>query len=357
MPAHPPRKPDFGRLRKALLRQGEPDALPLIELLVDREIAEAVIGERIPHAAPGDARALKEEHDRLIRFWYTTGYDYITVQADVPMPRRQLAADDTALLRHDQRHWDDENVGLIMSWEDFERFPWPRAEDVDWSGVEYTSRNLPEGMQMIFLGPGGQFENLAELMGLTPLALAVHDNPALVEAVAAKVQEMEESLYAAAAEIPNVGALWLGDDLGYKTSTVLSPAHLRRFVFPAQKAMAAIAHAHDMPFLLHSCGNLERIMPDLIDDVGIDAKHSFEDVIIPVTEVKKRWGSRVALLGGVDMDFLCRRSEEEVRDYTRRVIAECAPGGGYALGTGNTVANYIPVNNYLAMVEEGLRAG
>jgi uroporphyrinogen decarboxylase len=51
--------------------------------------------------------------------------------------------------------------------------------------------------------------------------------------------------------------------------------------------------------------------------------------------------------------MLCRGTEEEVRAYTRRVIEACAPGGGYALGTGNTVANYIPVQNYLAMVEEG----
>jgi uroporphyrinogen decarboxylase len=152
--------------------------------------------------------------------------------------------------------------------------------------------------------------------------------------------------------MPNIGALWLGDDLGYKTSTILSPRHLRQFIFPVQKKLAAIAHAHNMPFMLHSCGNLERILPELIEDVGIDARHSFEDAIIPVGESKRRWGDRIAILGGVDMDFLCRSTEDEVRAYTRRVIEECAPGGGYALGTGNTVANYIPVRNYLAMVQE-----
>jgi uroporphyrinogen decarboxylase len=29
------------------------------------------------------------------------------------------------------------------------------------------------------------------------------------------------------------------------------------------------------------------------------------------------------------------------------------PGGGYCLGTGNSVANYIPLDNYLAMLDEG----
>ncbi len=64
-----------------------------------------------------------------------------------------------------------------------------------------------------------------------------------------------------------------------------------------------------------------------------------------------------ALLGGVDMDVLARGSEDQVRAYTRRCIEGCAPGGGYALGSGNTVANYIPVANYLAMLDEGWKVG
>jgi len=39
----------------------------------------------------------------------------------------------------------------------------------------------------------------------------------------------------------------------------------------------------------------------------------------------------------------------------RRTLAVCQPGGGYCLGTGNSVANYIPLDNYLAMLDEGRR--
>jgi uroporphyrinogen decarboxylase len=91
--------------------------------------------------------------------------------------------------------------------------------------------------------------------------------------------------------------------------------------------------------------------------VQIDAKHSYEDTFLPVTEACRRYGDRVAILGGVDMDFLCRAMPEEVRAYVRHVIDGCGPGGGYALGTGNTVANYVPVENYLTMLDEGRRYG
>jgi uroporphyrinogen decarboxylase len=159
------------------------------------------------------------------------------------------------------------------------------------------------------------------------------------------------------AGMDRVGALWLGDDMGFKTGTLISPDCLRRYVFPWQKKLVEITHAHGLPFLLHSCGNLRGIMEDLIEEVGIDAKHSFEDVIMPVTEAKALYGDRIAILGGVDVNMLCQSTEEEVRAYVRNVLNHCMPGGGYALGTGNSVANYIPLKNYVAMLDEGRQHG
>ena len=94
---------------------------------------------------------------------------------------------------------------------------------------------------------------------------------------------------------------------------------------------------------------------DLIDDVKIDARLSFEDVIEPVIEAKQRYGDRIALLGGIDLDFLCRADEAAVRRRVRATLDACHAGGGYCLGTGNSVANYIPLDNYLAMLDEGRR--
>ena len=96
-------------------------------------------------------------------------------------------------------------------------------------------------------------------------------------------------------------------------------------------------------------------MDDLIDDVQIDGLHSFEDTIKSVSETKQRYGHRIAVLGGIDVDFLCRSDEAAVRRRTRRTLDECQPGGGFCLGTGNSVANYVPFDNYLAMLDEGRR--
>ena len=97
-------------------------------------------------------------------------------------------------------------------------------------------------------------------------------------------------------------------------------------------------------------------MEELISEVGIDAKHSFEDTIERVEDAKKSYGRHIAVLGGIDVDFLCRATEEQIRLRTRRTIESCQPGGGWCLGTGNSVANYIPLDNYLAMLDEGRRS-
>jgi uroporphyrinogen decarboxylase len=128
---------------------------------------------------------------------------------------------------------------------------------------------------------------------------------------------------------------------------------MREFVLPGHKLMAQMSHAAGRPYLLHSCGDLSAIEQDLIENVGIDAQHSFEDTIVSVIDFKRQYGDRIAALGGIDMDFMCRASEGQVRQRVRDTLAACMPGGGYCLGTGNSVANYIPVDNYLAMLDEG----
>jgi hypothetical protein len=53
----------------------------------------------------------------------------------------------------------------------------------------------------------------------------------------------------------------------------------------------------------------------------------------------------------VDVDLLSRGTEENVRRRTRQILDACAPAGGYACGSGNSITNYMPTGNYLAMIE------
>jgi uroporphyrinogen decarboxylase len=64
----------------------------------------------------------------------------------------------------------------------------------------------------------------------------------------------------------------------------------------------------------------------------------------------ERWGERIAILGGIDLDFVCRSTPAEVHARSRAMLERSATRGGYALGTGNSVPEYVPVENYFAMI-------
>ena len=137
---------------------------------------------------------------------------------------------------------------------------------------------------------------------------------------------------------------------------MMSPGFLRKNVLPWFRKYAVLAHERGKTYWYHCCGNVLNVMDELIDDVHIDAFHSFQDVIIPIGDFVRRYGGHVAALGGVDMDPLARLDEPALRQYVRNILQECMPGR-FALGSGNTVANYIPVQNYLAMVDEARHWG
>jgi uroporphyrinogen decarboxylase len=176
------------------------------------------------------------------------------------------------------------------------------------------------------------------------------DDPVLVRDLFDAVGERLVRYYEICAKFETVGALISNDDWGFKTSTMLSPADLRRYVFPWHKKIVKTIHSAGTPAILHCCGNLEQVMDDIIDDLGYDAKHSFEDVIMPVEEAYEKWGSRIAILGGIDVDFMCRSTPGQVEQRCRAMLARTDKKGGYALGTGNSVPEYVPYDNYIAMI-------
>jgi uroporphyrinogen decarboxylase len=220
--------------------------------------------------------------------------------------------------------------------------------------MDWYSEHVPEDMCIIAGGLFGHFaEYLTWLMGYETLCYALYDQRDLVQAIADRILALSVATMKHTLQFERVKIVWGSDDMGFRSGTLISPADLREFVLPGHKRMAQMCHDAGRPYILHSCGNLSTIMEDLINEVRIDGRHSYEDTIELVTIAKQRWGNRVALLGGIDLDFLCRGTEEQVRRRVRDTLDTCMPGGGYCLGTGNTVANYVPLENYLAMMDEG----
>jgi len=368
--------PNCEEFKELLLgeRKSVSSRIPFIELFMDGEIMQEVATKYlgldwIPTADIDEARSKEKKRKEVLRrlefsieCWYRLGYDYMWLRpmadARVVFPTRHRTAADTAELSKGERSWTEEGTAMITSWEDFENYDWPNTEELDYWMFEEAPHLFPEGMGYLVCPSSGFLEiPLNRILGYENLARLMYKKPDLVEAVFKKVGETLYAWYQGLLERELDGLLgfFQGDDMGFKKQTLVSPDFLRKHVLPWHKRLAELAHDNDLVYVLHSCGNLEEIMEDLIEDVGIDAKHSFEDAIIPVTEFSDKYGDRITPLGGVDMDKLARMEEGRLRRYVSGILDHCVGNGPYALGSGNSVANYVPVENYLIMLDEGLK--
>jgi len=344
MAARLKREPDFEQFLKVLWRSGRPDYLPFYEHIASPGFITRRTG------TPFDKMSVDDpDYWRIyVDFWLGMGYDCVPMEIPLncPLPQGSGGLSEGSEARL-----------VIRNLQDYENYPWPEeTAAIEFKHFETVADLLPEGAKIVGGVCAGPYEWVSQMMGTIGLAYALADAPELVELVFRKIGALHHSAVRQLASMDAIGALRQGDDLGFKTSTFLSPDLLRRHVFPIYSEMVAEAHRAGKPFILHSCGNLDGVYEDLIEDCRIDAKHSFEDAILPVAEFKRRYGDRVTALGGLDVDVICRSTEEEVRVYARRNIEECFRDGCWALGTGNSLTDYMPVDNYIAVLEEGMSA-
>lgn len=356
-------QPDFDRFRRHMKRQSAPGPVPVAEFFADAAIIERMTGEKFPTGtgegfldwsalSKVDEKEIGEKVIGLItRFCCQVGLDYTYVELDPGLSFAECVSFSDVKEGERGTWWHVGSQGPIQSWRDFERFPWPNPQALDFRMLDFCQRVVPEDMQ-IFVTLSGVFDLTSWSMGLENFAIALHEQLDLVEAIVARVSDILAYQVETAIQYERVGGIWLGDDLGFHSGTFIRPEMLRQMILPQHQRLVDLAHREDKLFFLHSCGNLESIMPDIIG-MGVDAKHSFEDKILPVEQAYQRWGRQIGIVGGLDMDLMARGSETEVRRRTREILDVCGLQGGYALGTGNSVADYVPVKNFQAMLDEG----
>ena len=329
-------KPEFENLLKVLNRE-VPNRATLFEFFLNEPFYEKLAGPEV--AKDGDWGQL---NPMLVDAFKNAGYDYVTVSgSEMVFEVGEVEKKETISL----------NAGSVIRDRDsFEAYCWPEPEACDYSRLEKATDMLPDGMKLVVYGPGGVLENVISLAGYEALCFMLIDNPDLARDIFDAVGRCLVRYYQICASYDSVGAVISNDDWGFKTQTMLSPADMRRYVFGWHKRIVETIHAAGKPAILHSCGKLDEVMDDIIDDMKYDAKHSFEDVIMPVEQAYDRWGERIAILGGIDLDFICRCSPEQIRKRCKAMLVKTETRGGYALGTGNSVPEYVPYENYLAMI-------
>ncbi len=331
-------QPDFENLLK-VIKGKIPGRPTLFEFFMNDRVIEKLTGEK------EDNSTKFAPFKRFIKAFKNAGYDYTTISA---WRTNTLTFTKGEMAKKASHSLNSGNV--ITDRPSFDDYQWPDPGQGDYDLYYQLKDYLPDGMKLIASSNGGVLENVIDLVGFENLSLLYMMDEELTTEIFDAVGSRLLRFYEIVAPVETIGACIVNDDWGFKNQTMFHPDFLRRWVFPWHKKMVAAIHKAGKPAILHSCGQLKAVMDDVIDDMNYDAKHSFEDQITPVEEAIKLWGKRIAILGGVDMDFLARNTPEAIVERSKTLLEIQKNRGGYALGSGNSIPEYIPDENYLAMI-------
>ncbi|MCC5876282.1 MAG: nucleoside 2-deoxyribosyltransferase [Candidatus Sumerlaeia bacterium] len=325
--------PDFTQL-ETTLRGGWAGRVPLLELGIAPTIKGEILGR--PPTTVADE----------VAFMTQMGYDYVKLQPKIQFhfDRRHAQPGE----KQDDRAWVTSSAVLLETMEDFQLYTWPDASGITYERLEMAREHLPDGMKVI--GQYGDiFTTVWELMGFENFSVACYEDPDLIAALFQKVGDLVIGMYDIMAPMEHVGALWYSDDIAYTNGLMVSPEFLRSHFFPCLGRIGAIAARHGKPLLYHTDGVLHTVLED-IKGAGVNALHPIEPLAMDIVELKRQVGNDLCLCGNIDVDLLTRGTREQVRARVVERMEALHGGGGYCLGSSNSVPDYVRVENYLEMV-------
>jgi uroporphyrinogen decarboxylase len=320
--------------------------IPLYEHLISHKIMETIQGKKFADLYNGNYKDKVEFFCHYCNFFLDSGYDTVSYECCVG----PIMPGSGALGGHKE--------GVIKTYSDFGAYPWDSIPDLYFKNYrEYfqaLEEVMPQGMKGIGGVGNGIFECVQDIVGFQELCYIKADNEELYKALFSKVGDIILQIWEQF--LKEFGAVFcvcrMGDDLGYKSNTLLSAEDIRKQIIPQYRRIVDLIHAHGKPFLLHSCGCIFNVMDDIISGARIDAKHSNEDVISPYSRWINDYGNKIGNFGGLDTDVLCDSSSVDLVAYTTEIYRLCeAKGKGTAIGSGNSIPDYVSPSRYKLMLE------
>jgi uroporphyrinogen decarboxylase len=234
------------------------------------------------------------------------------------------------------------------------RPPDPRRDPV-LAAVRETARRLKGRRAVVFVAPV-DFAAAWNLCGMERLLTSYLEEPGFARRIGALVLEYGVALCRLAVG-EGADVVVLSDDYAHKTGSLMSPTQFRTFVLPFLAEAVGAVRATGALCVKHTDGDIRGLLEDIVR-TGVDGIGPLEPAAgMDPGAVKRRYGSRVSVVGSVDVDLLCRGSVEEVRSATRALITSVSAGGGHVLSSANTITSSVRPENFVAMVRTARELG
>jgi uroporphyrinogen-III decarboxylase len=358
-----------------------PDRVPYAEFAVDFDTVERLLGHETYLRAKARSQIAFWEgrHDEVAQSWLE---DHIALQRKLPLDIVTFPQATWELppetgepppRRIDATTWEDREGRVFRMSEatqditcvhdpvrdahvftaaEFERprTEAPRRDERSWKILDAVVQTFKA--EKFICGPSGGSVGIVLLGGLERGLLELAANPEAVRAATKALVRRQN----AADEVfihPDSDAVMWAEDLGHKTGPFIGPAMFRDFFLEANKERARnVKEKYGKKIVKHCCGNIGMLL-DFFIEIGFDAYQSIQPTAgMDLCRLKKDYGGRIALWGGVAVEHLVGGTPADVRADVRRAMACAKPGGRFILGASHSVAVGTRFDNYMALLDE-----
>jgi uroporphyrinogen decarboxylase len=239
--------------------------------------------------------------------------------------------------------------------EDIERYPFPdplapgrfekAKRDIDRFGKDYF---LIGDVEITI------FELAWHLTGLEKYMIAMLCDEPWLSLLNDRVEEWSTSI-ALQLVREGVDAIWLGEDLGSQTSTLISPDDWRLKFKPRHKRLIDRLRLEnpDIIIIMHSDGAVAPLLDDFIE-MGVDVYNPVQPNVSgsDPEELKNRYGDRLCFFGGIDQQELLPSGDiARIRSEIRKRIGILGKGGGYLLAPAHILQADVSMDTIFEMIK------
>ena len=195
------------------------------------------------------------------------------------------------------------------------------------------------------------FERAWSLRGMENLLVDMYESQEFVESLLEKITVHNLEIINEALKYDFDG-FYFGDDYGQQQGMIMGPLLWRKFIKPCLARIFEPIKKKGLPVMLHSCGNIEPVLPDLAE-IGLDVYQTVQPEIYDLEKLKKNYGDKLSFYGAISTQkTLAFVKPEELKSIIRKTIDTMNSNGGYICAPTHQIQADVPPENIMAMIEE-----
>lgn len=250
------------------------------------------------------------------------------------------------------------SVNPLADSKNLDGYPWPDPSASHL--MEKASKIMEEDAGMHFITPNfgfALFERAWTLRGLDTFMMDMALDPGFTEELLDRILEIQLGLIRRFIDL-GVDGGYFGDDYGAQKNMLFSPKMWRKYIKPRLARMFAPFREAGLPVIMHSDGQIQAILPDLIE-IGLTALNPVQPEVLDHSWLRQSFGDRLAYYGGISTQtVLPNGSPEDIKRAVQDCIRQLAPDGtGLILAPSHRMMTDIPLENVTALLDAFSKPG